>query len=836
MVYRKDLKGSVILRENKSTISDKTSNKTDVSIIPFIRESDIEFVGFNLRPNRESWFYFDNEGMNNFVSRPNIIVMDTRKNFKGVLLHSPQEEITIVGGRAEVLHTETNSDGNTVLYISQIKSPKCNVHIGNTVVGVRSSLVANVTAYEHSTGFVRSGATTTTIPIAVDASTSNNYYVGNVITVTTGSACGQSRNVTSYNGVTKVITLSPALSAAPKKNDIYSIGDRRRSYAANSRQSHFTTDGGFITGILHLTDPSANTQYAFRTGERLFRILDNPQNQVTTSDGERAYTSRAEYPYKAEGLQVKQTTVRQVKTVTQQVRVSTTVYDPIAQSFFVDGDVYTEGFFCPSVDLYFKNKGTALPISLQIRPMDGGFPHSTEILPDGISVLQPDSVIVSERPNVQNSLTRTRFSFPSPVYLEPDREYAFVILTNDYGYDLWVSEVGQKAVGTDRIVSTQPYLGTLFKSQSGRTFTAHQDEDVMFTVNKCVFSTSGSIVFNEEKKANSRIPYLANDDTFIANTDFDFFHLASQSTILPGTKIDSFYRTTSNATGLLDTSYQEFIPNKNTLLEERKILYGDEYASSVNVQMLLSTTNPDVSPVIDYDKQNFVVVQNKINNMGLSNDIIAIANTGSSYGNHSLTFSTSSTGLQANGYIIANSVTGAIESVIIDNPGAGYFDNVSVTIQSSTGSGGVILVNSETDKSGGPAYARYISKTIELKDGFNAGDLRCFVTAVKPASANVQVYYKVRNKLDAETIADKNWVKMVQATSAFDYSQAFEPIEYEYRPSMNSNTISYSTVTATYKTFNEFKIKIVLASESTLYQDVPFLYDVTAMAFPGDEF
>lgn len=827
---------TVTIGEKKKTVSDKSTTKTDVSIIPFIRESEIEFVGFNLRPNRETWFYFDNEGMNNFVARPNIVVLDANKSFMSMLLNSPKEEVSIVGARAEVLHAETNSSGNTVLYLAQLQNPKVNVRVGNTVTGLKSALVANVASYEHSTGFIRSGSNTTSILIGVDASTSNNYYVGNVITITTGPSCGQSRNITSYNGVTKRITVSPAFGSTPRKNDIYSIGDRRRPYSANSRQSHFTTDSGFITGILYLPDPKANTQYAFRTGERLFRILDNPQNQITTADGERAYTSRADYPYKAEGLQVKQTTTRQIKTVTTQVKVSTTVFDPVAQSFYVDGDVYPEGFFCPSIDVYFKNKGTALPICMQIRPMDGGFPHSTEILENAVCVLQPDQIKVSERPNVQNSLTQTRFTFPSPVYLEPDREYAFVILTNDYGYDLWVSEVGQKAVGTDRIVSTQPYLGTLFKSQSGRTFTAHQDEDVMFSVNKCVFSSSGTVLFNEEKKANNRVTYLANDETFIANTAYDFFHLASQSTVLPGTKIDAYYRATSNASGALDTTYQEFIPNKNTLLTERKILYGDDYQTSVNVQMLLSTTNPDVSPVIDYDKQNFVVIENIINNMEISNDIIAIANTGSSYGNHSLTFSTSSTGVTANGYIIANSVTGAIESVIIDNPGSGYFDRCNVTIQSSTGSGGSILVNAETDKSGGPAIARYISRTIELKDGYDAGDLRCFVTAVKPATANVQVYYKVRNKLDAEDIADKNWVKMVQATSVFNYSQAYDPIEYEFRPSMNSNTISYSTETATYKTFNEFKIKIVLASSSTLYQDVPFLYDVRAMALPGDVF
>ena len=824
---------TTVFRTPKPVVTDSSATRTDVSIIPYIRESDIDFVGFNLRPNRESWLYFDNLNMNNFVSRPNILVLDTNKSFGGVFLNTPQEKVALAGGVADVLHAETNSTGNTTLYVSQLKNPKSNIAAGNTVVGALTTLVANVVSYEHSTGHVRAGSNTTTILMGLDASRSNSYYVGNVISVVTGLAAGQSRNITDYNGVTRAATLSPALSTSPANNDIYSIGDRRRTYASNTIQSHYTTDDGYLVGVLHLPDPNANTQYAFRTGERLFRILDNPQNQITTTDGDKAYTSRADYLYKAEGILTKQSTVRTIQTTTTVAKVTTTVFDPIAQSFYVDGDVYPEGFFCPSIDLYFKNKGENLPITVQVRPMDGGFPHSTDILPDGQISLLTDQVSVSERPNAQNSQTRTRFTFPSPVYLAPDAEYAFVILTNDYGYDLWVSEVGQKEIGTERLVSSQPYLGTLFKSQSGRTFTAHQDEDVMFSVNKCVFDSSGSIVFNEEKKANNRVPYLSNDSSYIANTEYDFFHMISQSDILPGTYVDYYYRSTSNATGILDTSYNEFKPNRNTLITERKIIYGDNYTTSFNVQMQLSTDNPDISPVVHYDKQSLVMIQNHINNMGITNGIIAIANTGNGYGNNSLTFSSSSTGVRANGWIIANSVTGAIESVIIDNPGSGYFDNVSVTI-SGTGTGGSILVNAETDKSGGPADARYISQTIPLKDGFDAGDLRCIVTAVKPAAANVQVYYKVRNKLDPDPIEDKNWVKFVQSTNIYDYSTTYDPIEYEFRPSMNSNNITYSTDTATYKTFNEFKLKVVLASSSTLYQDVPFLYDIRCSALPAD--
>ena len=126
-----------------------------------------------------------------------------------------------------------------------------------------------------------------------------------------------------------------------------------------------------------------------------------------------------------------------------------------------------------------------------------------------------------------------------------------------------------------------------------------------------------------------------------------------------------------------------------------------------------------------------------------------------------------------------------------------------------------------------------------MKDGRDAGDLRVKLTAAKPRAASISVYYKVRNKLDPDPISQKNWVRMVQVGNEFVFSDPAKlaPIEYEYRPSTNSNNITYSTSTgATYKTFNEFKIKVVLASSSTLAPDIPSLFDLQAFALPADIF
>jgi hypothetical protein len=213
----------------------------------------------------------------------------------------------------------------------------------------------------------------------------------------------------------------------------------------------------------------------------------------------------------------------------------------------------------------------------------------------------------------------------------------------------------------------------------------------------------------------------------------------------------------------------------------------------------LKTNNPDVSPIVFHERQNLVTIENLINNTGLTADRFVITNPGNGYTttNASIVI-TSNTGYGANAYAVANSTTGNIVSIIIDSEGVGYVDDVTARIVGGAGTGAILSVSTETETSGGPASTRYISKTITLLDGFDAGVLRVYLTAVKPPGANVNVYYKVRNSFDPARIENRKWVRMTQATSQYTFSTNRTPVEYEYRPSLTSNNITYSTEATTY--------------------------------------
>ena len=89
----------------------------------------------------------------------------------------------------------------------------------------------------------------------------------------------------------------------------------------------------------------------------------------------------------------------------------------------------------------------------------------------------------------------TTFTFDSPIYLQEGQEYCFVVMSNSLEYKVWISQMGESDVsGSNRVISAQPHLGTLFKSQNNRTWDAVQSQDMKFTLSKALFTTGSATV------------------------------------------------------------------------------------------------------------------------------------------------------------------------------------------------------------------------------------------------------------------------------------------------------------------------------------------------------
>jgi hypothetical protein len=124
----------------------------------------------------------------------------------------------------------------------------------------------------------------------------------------------------------------------------------------------------------------------------------------------------------------------------------------------------------------------------------------------------------------------------------------------------------------------------------------------------------------------------------------------------------------------------------------------------------------------------------------------------------------------------------------------------------------------EANTVGGAASARYISRTVKLKPGFDATDLQVTLDGYKESTADIPVYDKVLSADDSEFMADKTWVKMYEKDSAGNVASARDNfLEITYTSSSaNFPSITYTTSGgATYTSFQTYAIKIVLTSSNT---------------------
>ena len=166
--------------------------------------------------------------------------------------------------------------------------------------------------------------------------------------------------------------------------------------------------------------------------------------------------------------------------------------DPLAQTFTIHD---LTGVFLTKCDVYFQAKGDDLPVIFQLRTTELGTP-TTKVLPYSEVTLDPKDVNLSEDATVP-----TTFTFRSPVYLEPEKEYAMVLMSHITDYKVWISRLGESDIRSSNteqgkvLVSAQPLLGSLFKSQNASVWTPSQYEDLKFDLYRANFTNVGTCNF-----------------------------------------------------------------------------------------------------------------------------------------------------------------------------------------------------------------------------------------------------------------------------------------------------------------------------------------------------
>jgi hypothetical protein len=476
--------------------------------------------------------------------------------------------------------------------------------------------------------------------------------------------------------------------------------------------------------------------------------------------------------------------------------------------------------------------------------------------------------------------------------LQPNVLYAFIVKSNSKEYTLWTASNGDTAIpssvsnippknsnGTTNAsytaptvitkIGSAPYVGALFVSQNSQTWTADQNQSLMFVASRCVFNTSvtPSIQFVIPKKLPQRtlveqsINYFLNANTVstsldsISNTSIlvDAFNITTTDFVPTTTCINYSYSATLQNGGTAGIT--NITPGKYGTSAVDNLYLNDGFGerlldanstTSFSLYTQLSSTDNSVSPIIsDAGLTSYAITWN-INNCSLSNSLITLVNGGTGYsnntsGNTTVTISapTGASGTQA--YATANVVSGVIKNIYINTPGSGYITTPTITISDANttpGTGASANIAGETSDSGGPALVKYVTKKVVLDAGFDSGDINVYLTAYRPVNTDINVYYKILNRNDTQTFESSNWQLMTKTNNCDTlYSQSRQnTYEYSFAPGTSGVEQGYVTYTSStgqiYTTFSQFAVKVVLTTTDNTA--VPFVNDLRALALPSN--
>ena len=557
-----------VLNQTRSGINTKIVAKIDTqlvsdrvlstAVIPYVRSRNVLIQTTGLKPNTKFNAFFDNIPVDSYCTPATKITY---------ILYKADGTTVDQTTATAVFDSSSNVGANTTETTRLINgdSTIC-LNTGEVITGSTSAATAVVVGTENILN--DAGAVIT-----------RNVYVVNIKgTFTAGE------NIT--GGITNI------------------VGKGITVGTVKTAGSSVYTD---VNGKVQLLFAIPNTDIVrFRTGQRAFTLSDaSTSTDITfTSRGSGQYyaqgvleTKQATYMSTRNGILV-QTQVDDSRTITQTTTRSASgaaYYDPLAQTFLVDSP---GGAFLTSVDLFFATKDKNIPVHIEIREVVNGNPGKT-ILPYSVVVLNPEKVNISTNtvtlPDgtiVPSYDTPTTFTFESPVYLNDATEYALVIASDSNSYKAWIANMGDAIPGSSRMISEQPYAGVLFKSQNGSTWTANQDQDLKFTLNRAVFSTNtiGNVQFTND--VINKVVLGANPfETNTGSAKFKVFHtnhgLTSSSYVtLSNNDTTRIYGNT--ATGTITTTTGS--PTVNGV----STLFGTEIGTTTTGQGAVLYTNETV--------------------------------------------------------------------------------------------------------------------------------------------------------------------------------------------------------------------------------------------------
>ena len=513
---REGIQMKVTPLETSEVIGEKLVSR---DIIPFMRKRNIEVVTHSMKPKTQFYVYFDDVDVTKFIT-PKLIEINTTSGVfqTGETVHA------ISGGKFSVrLAAPNHKEGPYNAPTKVLTSNPYNAAAGISTAYSTSSTLLNIDTFS--------------LASQVQGEFHDHVVKGMKLV---GETSGAEATVTDVRLITDTIGQLTCCFDVPDPNK-----DANPRFETGTKTVRLTTSPtnskivGTVTGSAEanftasgLLDTKQQTIQTTRVPqiERLDiedqRVIN--ERLTKTVESESTVSGRGDHMRRRNRSRRERRRREQQRRRRQQQRNRRRARrgrrgrrggrsrDPIAQTFQVS-DNHPNGVFVTSVDIFFQSKDDALPVTLQIRPVETGVPSSV-ILPFGEVVLDPNEVEVS-----QDASVPTKFTFESPLYLPGDNErFAIVLISDSLNYNVWISRMGEIDISTvglpdeqQIIISQQPALGSLFKSQNGATWDPSAFEDLKFTINRAAFNIDatgvGRFFSPELKEGNDQIIILPDN-------------------------------------------------------------------------------------------------------------------------------------------------------------------------------------------------------------------------------------------------------------------------------------------------------------------------------------
>ena len=540
--------------------------------------------------------------------------------------------------------------------------------------------------------------------------------------------------------------------------------------------------------------------------------------------------------------------------------------NPLAQTFRV-----TEpgGSFITGVGLFFSSAPTAsdlqIPIAVELRPVgEGGNPSSKRFYP-GSRVTVAASTVRAAKNTSFGSATEVKFTFRSPVYIPSNTEAAIVVSTTAPAgqYKVWIGQQGEFKNGSTTVKITRDLnSGSLFTSSNGTTWTADQYSDLAFKVYRAKFQDRATKAYlvadappmkrlTESTRTKNIIKYpsaplrftagsplvrvihpnhgFQNGDQVKLSTDSDGFDSAStvngiSGANLLGTKtIDSAdpFGYTFNCGSNADSSIRA---GGNSLMASEQYIIND-------VKLQLSKSIPPYSSIYAHA------------NLTTSKSFAGSETAYQTTSNISLPLRSGTKGIvtlkdphviasieQENHVSKLNGNPSTVVEIGLDTTSAysaPYFDVESAALitrsnlidyQDSAGAGlstrntiRTIDFAPETNANGGTNASKHLTIVYKLED--TATSIRVLVDAIKPDTADFDVWYRTSRTTTGTSIKEKTWTKFSRS------------------PNVRSTYSNYDLIGTTYS-FREFEFNVFDITDFDEYQIKITMYSRRSSMIP----